>query len=389
MTKRATSTFLSVNKPTVMYETYFKFIQFSLDIHDGTEFSDGPALKHLDWGAFYEFAVKQTLAGTTFDGIQKLPKEAAPDLKLLMLWFGTSRKIKIRNERMNAATAAIYSRIKESGFNCCVLKGQGNAAMYPNPLARTPGDIDIWVDASREEIRQLAHSLTESDGKIDDESYNHIGLTIRDVTVELHFTPGYMASPVYNKRLQKWFRDNVCTQCRNMQPLPYGAGEVAVPTAPFNAVYQLCHLYHHYFYEGIGLRQIVDYYFVMTNYGIENNGKLKRDLKRLGLWKFARAMMYVLHKVMNLPEEKMIAPMDATRGSMLLEDILSGGNFGRYNERHKWGKDTYGADGFKHGAIGHNLLRLFRDTALLRYYPAEALSEPLFRLWHWWWRRKS
>lgn len=74
-----------------------------------------------------------------------------------------------------------------------------------------------------------------------------------------------------------------------------------------------------------------------------------------------------LHKVMGLTGDNMIAPMDVKRGEMLLDDILNGGNFGHYD---------------KHHVLGHNLLCLYRDVRLLRYYPAEALSEPIFRTWH-------
>ena len=101
---------------------------------------------------------------------------------------------------------------------------------------------------------------------------------------------------------------------------------------------------------------------------------LEGELKWLGLWKFAGAVMYVLHKVMGLLEDMMIAPMDCKRGRMLLDDILNGGNFGHYD---------------KHHAVGHNLLRLYRDARLLRFYPSEALSEPVFRAWHWWWRKRN
>ena len=56
---------------------------------------------------------------------------------------------------------------------------------------------------------------------------------------------------------------------------------------------------------------------------------------------------------------------------MLLDDILNGGNFGHYGKQH---------------VLGHNLLRLYRDARLLRYYPAEALSEPMFRVRLFLWR---
>lgn len=402
---------------------YYKFIQFALGTYEGKEFLDGSALNGFDWQRFYDFAKKQTLVGIIMEGISRLPKAVAPKQGLLMNWFMMSQNISRKNLMLNEATVGVYNRVKAAGYDCCILKGQANAAMYANPAARTPGDVDMWVDASREEIRQLAQTLAKENGRIDEESYNHIALTTNDISVELHYTPGFMANFTYNRRLQQWFRESIDTQCRNMIALPDEAGKVAAPTADFNAVYQLYHLYHHYFYEGVGLRQVVDYYYVILNFelGVLNcrlrdeelkncelesqNSKLnnsksakptiqksklktQNSLTRLGLWHFAGAMMYVLHEVLGLPEEKMIAPMDKKRGEMLLNDILCGGNFGHHDERHAWGRDTYDGNGFKHGALGHNLLRLHRDLQLLRYYPSEALSEPIFRLWHYYWRWK-
>lgn len=394
---------------------YYKFIQFALGTYEGKEFLDGSALNGFDWQRFYAFAKKQTLVGIIMEGISRLPKAVAPKQSLLMNWFMMSQNISRMNSMLNEATVGVYNKVRAAGYDCCILKGQANAAMYANPAARTPGDVDMWVNASREEIRQLAQTLAKENGRIDEESYNHIALTTNGISVELHYTPGFMANFTYNRRLQQWFSESIYTQCRNMIALPDKTGEVAAPTADFNAVYQLYHLYHHYFYEGVGLRQVVDYYYVMWNVecgmwseecGVKNSSldnsssqakprtnqhstfNIQHSLKRLGLWHFAGAMMYVLHEVLGLPEEKMIAPMDKKRGQMLLNDILNGGNFGHHDERHAWGRDTYDGNGFKHGALGHNLLRLHRDLRLLRYYPSEALSEPVFRLWHYYWRWK-
>ena len=371
------------------YRIYFRFIQFSLGLYEGKEFLDGSVLQGFDWDAFYDFAKRQTLVGIVFDGIQRLPKGAAPRLDLLMRWLGMSQRTKMRNEVLNEATVAVYNSVRNAGYSCCILKGQGNAVMYPNPSARMPGDVDVWVDAGRDDVRKLAHALVENaDGRVGSESLNHIGLTMGGITVELHSTPGFMANCIYNRRLQNWLRRNADLQCSNMVALPNGSGAVAVPTCAFNAVYQLYHLYHHYFYEGVGLRQVVDYYFVVVKSEkrrvkgevkseerrVKNPMALEGELKWLGLWKFAGAVMYVLHNVMGLPEDMMIAPMDRKRGRMLLDDILNGGNFGHYD---------------KHHAVGHNLLRLYRDARLLRFYPSEALSEPVFRAWHWWWRKRN
>ena len=264
---------------------YYKFIQFALGTYDGKEFLDGSALNGFDWQRFYAFAKKQTLAGIIIEGVARLPKAVAPKQGLLMNWFMMSQNIRRQNMMLNAVTAEIYNKVKAAGYDCCILKGQANAAMYANPAARTPGDVDMWVDASREEIRQLAQTLAKENGRIDEESYNHIALTTNGISVELHYTPGFMANFTYNHRLQQWFRESIYTQCRNMIALPDEAGEVAAPTADFNAVYQLYHLYHHYFYEGVGLRQVVDYYYVILNFelGVLNCRLRDEELKNCEL----------------------------------------------------------------------------------------------------------
>ena len=225
----------------------------------------------------------------------------------------------------------------------------------------------------------LAQQLTKDKGCVGKESLNHIELMINGIAVELHPTPAILNNSLYNHRLQKWLKRNVDLQCSNVVELPDDAGEIAVPTCAFNVVYQLLHLYHHYFYEGVGLRQIVDYYYVVINdEALMIRDTLQEELKHLGLWKFAGAVMYVLHEALGLPEEKMIAPMDVKRGKLLLEEILQGGNFGKYDKRNDFGNSS----------IGHNLQRLCRDLRLVRFYPAEALSEPIFRVWHFFWRLK-
>ena len=116
-----------------MNKLYFRFIRFSLGIEEGKEFLDGSALKNFDWQAFYEFAGQQTLLGIIMDGVQRLPREVAPKQELLMRWFFVSQKLAKQNVILDKATTAIYHKIVSEGYQCCILKGQGNAVLYPNP----------------------------------------------------------------------------------------------------------------------------------------------------------------------------------------------------------------------------------------------------------------
>ena len=362
---------------------FFAFLKYCL----GYKGNISRVVDSMDWQELYSFASKQALLGLCFDGIERLGKENPEELRLnpigrelLMTWMGKAQQIRRQNRKVNAVASKLYSMLRGDGLRCCILKGQGNALMYPNPYSRTPGDIDVWIDASRERIMEYTQKKFELG---DDIRLQHLETSLDGVPVELHFFPCSMNNPIYHARLQKWFRRNADLQCSHIVGLPDGAGDIAIPTSAFNVVYQLCHLYHHFFDEGIGMRQIIDYYYVvsMLNVNCEMLTWLPKDLKHLGLWKFAGAVMYVLHEVLGLSEEKMIAPMDEKRGKLLLAEILNGGNFGQYFT--KYGHFT------QQGMAKKYFLKIWRNMHFVRYYPAEALSEPIFRTWHFFWRMKN
>ena len=448
---------------------FFTFLKYNL----GGKEEMNKVIADIDWKQLYAFSSDQAILGLCFEGVERLGREYPDELKqnpigreLLMTWMAKAEQIRRQNKNVNVVAVKLYSKFREDGLRCCILKGQGNAMMYPNPYSRTPGDIDVWVNASREDITEYAkrHFTLE-----DDIRFHHLETTMDGVPVELHFFPGIMNNPIYHARLQKWFRRNADLQCSHIVRLPDGAGDIAIPTTAFNVVYQLTHLYHHFFDEGIGMRQIIDYFLVVCDFykvyqnssnpsvslskgsstfspspsssgsgdvtapsrcseplrskdggpskvspdcagwdrldAIEDTSSdsasitsvssafttdssastaldvVQRELKYLGLWKFAGAVMYVLHKALGLSGEKMIAPMDEKRGKLLLAEILNGGNFGRHFTK-------YG--GFTHQSMGKKyFLKIWRNMHFVRFYPAEALCEPIFRTWHFFWRMKN
>ena len=360
----------------------FAFLKYCL----GNKVDINNVVVDINWQQLYTFASKQALLGFCFDGIERLGKEYPEELKknpiernLLMTWMGAAQQIRRQNMKVNVVAGKLYSMLREDGLRCCILKGQGNALMYPNPYSRNPGDIDVWVNANREQITEYAKKHFKLG---DDIRYHHIETSVDGVLVELHFFPCTMNNPIYNARLQKWFKRNADLQCSNVVSLPDGIGEIAIPTTAFNVIYQLTHLYHHFFDEGIGMRQIIDYYYVVNNDELlVIRNALQKELKHLGLWKFAGAVMYVLHEALGLSEEKMIAPMDEKRGKLLLAEILNGGNFGQHFT--KYGHFT------QQGMAKKYFLKIWRNMHFVRYYPTEALSEPVFRTWHFFWRMKN
>lgn len=373
---------ITCNRDMTQASANLSFLRYSL----GDKADLSIVVAKIDWRQLYTFASNQAIIGICFDGIERLGNEYPNELKqnpigkdLLMTWMGAAQQIRRQNMKVNVVASKLYSMLRGDGLRCSILKGQGNALMYSNAYSRNPGDIDVWVNASREQITEYAKKHFKLG---DDIRYHHIETSVDGVPVELHFFPCTMNNPIYNARLQKWFKRNADLQCSNVVSLPDGIGEIAIPTTAFNVIYQLTHLYHHFFDEGIGMRQIIDYYYVVNNDELlAIKDTLQKELKHLGLWKFAMAVMYVLHEALGLSEEKMIAPMDEKRGKLLLAEILNGGNFGQHFT--KYGHFT------QQGMAKKYFLKIWRNMHFVRYYPAEALSEPIFRTWHFFWRMKN
>ena len=245
---------------------FFAFLRYCL----GYKGDMSSVVTGMDWQELYSFASKQALQGLCFEGIERLGEEYPEKLKqnpigreLLMTWMGKAQQIRRQNRKVNTVASKLFSMLREDGLRCCVLKGQGNALMYPNPYSRTPGDIDVWIDASRERIMEYAQNKFELE---DDIRLQHLETSLDGVPIELHFFPCSMNNPIYHARLQKWFRRNADLQCSHIVGLPDGAGDIAIPTTAFNVIYQLTHLYHHFFDEGIGMRQIIDYFLVVNDF---------------------------------------------------------------------------------------------------------------------------
>lgn len=335
------------------------------------------ALTEEEWGAIYQQAQKQALAGVLFDVVSALPKAQQPPKALLMKWYGMALQIRRRNLQLNVTAAKVYARFRKHGFRTAILKGQGMALLYPNPLSRTCGDIDIWVEGSRKRILKDLFG----DGKRGRVLYHHTELFLPDQTeLEVHFTPSWMNNFSTNYRLQHFFKRTAEAQFTHEVELPEGAGRIAVPTAAFNRVYILVHIYRHLFGEGIGLRQLMDYYYVLRQGFTEQERKATENvLKDLGMWRFVRAVMYVMQEVFGLSQENMLAEPDEKEGCFLLNEVMMAGNFGHYDRRIVRKVNE---------SMGSRFVRMTkRNLRFWRSYPSEVFCTPLFKVWHTCWRK--
>ncbi len=433
---------------------FFDFLRFCI----GSVKEIPDSLKEADWKELYAIAKKQCLVGVLFDGIKKLPAEYVGMKKeLLLQWMAESQMLEKANVRLNDAAIQVSEWFRKKGFRTCILKGQGNALMYPNPYSRTPGDIDIWVEGGDKRVISFVRSISPHEKAC----YHHIEFpSYKGVEVEVHYRPSFLLCFWHDRKLQKYYEREKEEQFSHRVMLGE-QGEIAIPTAEFNLIFQLTHIFSHLMNEGIGLRQLVDYFYVLCDfYKVYQNSSnpsvslskgsstfspspsssgsgdvtaptrcseplrskdggpskvspdsagwdrrdaigdmtsatatalssfaanssaaidmVQKELKELGLWKFAGAIMYIMQEVFGMPASRLIVHPNEKYGKFVLNEVLEAGNFGKHDARNRFGRSQ----------LGHNLQRVYRDIRLVRYFPAEALCEPLFRIWHFFWRLK-
>ena len=432
---------------------FFEFLRFCI----GSAKEIPGSLKEADWKELYAIAKKQCLVGVLFDGIKKLPAEHVGMKKeLLLQWMAESQMLEKANVRLNDAAIQVSEWFRKKGFRTCILKGQGNALLYPNPYSRTPGDIDIWVDGDDKRVISFVRSISPHEKAC----YHHIEFpSYKGVEAEVHYRPSFLLCFWHNRKLQKYY-ERVKEEQFSHRVMLGEQGEIAIPMVEFNLIFQLTHIFSHLMNEGIGLRHLVDYYFVLCDfYKVYQNfsnpsvslskgsstfspspsssgsgdvtapsrcseplrskdggpskvspncagwdrrdaigdmtsataarssfaanssaaiDRVQKELKELGLWKFAGGIMYIMQEVFGMPASRLIVPPNEKYGKFVLNEVLEAGNFGKYDARNRFGRSQ----------LGHNLQRVYRDIRLMRYFPAEALCEPLFRAWHFFWRLK-
>ncbi len=348
----------------VQETAFLDFLRFCID--DNIEIPN--SLEGVDWQYIFDIAAKQAILGVTFYGLKRLPKELLPEKNLLMKWFAVAEKIKKSNEHLNSRCVQVAIYFEKAGFRNCILKGQGNAILYPDSFMRTPGDIDIWLQGGKKKIMSYVDYICP--GQV--VRYHHMDFPIcKDVMIEVHFTPSYMYNPINNRTLQRWFQSEEKKQFGNSVTLSDG-NSIYVPQIQFNLVYILSHLYRHLFSEGIGLRQLLDYYYMLKqDESSKDRQEATRLIKYLGMGKFLSAVMWLMHEVFGLEEKFMLCNPNEKEGHFLLKEVMIGGNFGKYDSRL--------GDKEKEGMIRRYFRMTVRNMRYVIHYPSEALCEPIFR----------
>lgn len=387
---------------------FVELIQVSLGTRD--RLSRVPTAR--EWEKLYDEAERQAIVGVLLDGLERLAvsgerladdeglAQCMPPLEVKLQWIGAVQMDEARNRDMDKISAQMLRKFAADGFRGCILKGQGNALMYPNPERRQSGDVDVWLmpesefqgsrfkvqgsmlrqaqqpvqvsgllRSRREIIRYVTGQYPEMRVQLHHVDYPPVD----DAEVEVHFYPIYLKNPFHHRRLLRFFAEHAEEQFGNKVKTRRGE-ELTVPTPAFNAVYQMVHVYLHYLFQGVGMRHIVDYFYLLKQVSGERlaiSGETSSILHQLGMDKFAAAMMWVQREVCGAPREWLLCEPDEREGWRLLDEMMAMGNFGKYDERYGTGEQK---------GLRFAVQKLRRLARMAVVYPQEILWDPYFRV---------
>lgn len=378
-----------------------------------------------EWLAIYDEAERQAITGVMVAGLERLPKEQRPHQELLLQWIGISEQIRQGNLSLTNRCKLLQRKVSELGHKSSILKGQGVALYYDEPLRdlRQSGDIDIYVDCGLKAALEIARQLGVDNPRWD---YKHLHLDIfEDAEVEMHYHVEVLLNLWKNRKLQKWFKNHENDIWGTSKDSEYSnksrIGEfenkalsntdgtdstdgkantnltnstnyylngIITPTVEFNVFYILLHIYRHFLYEGVGMRQIMDYYFVLKNLNdnVDHNSNTDgtnltdcyavKAVDEFGMTKFAKGLMWVMQEAMGMPRKWMLWEPDAKEGQYILDEVMAGGNFGHYDQRlmHVGGKWNTVKQVCRH------------NWHLMSHYPADVVWAPAWFVWHRCWK---
>ncbi len=382
-------------------------------------------LSAAEWETVYYICELQAVLGIAFVGIQKLPKEQMPPSELFAKWQKDAQKEKEIRVRVTEICRKACEKHEKNGFESCILmpspiKVRGERLELREEgfefRGGDPKDVDIlcWSkekkDGKRTIVEYVNFQYVASTKHIKPKVIrHHVNYEKGYIPVEVRFKSEYLNNPWYNGRFENWVKELIDSNSMLKQ-----GGDSHAPSDSFNVVYQLLHLYKKLFCEGIRLGHLLEYYYTLREFSVERlevrakSGEVRderlevgrppqspyvggevsveglevRDeglevggerleimhiIERLGMKKFAGAVMYVLQTVFGMPDEYLICKPNNRNGSFVLKMTMLAGEYTRYIERTRTLRHL--------GHIGHHLYWLKRNRPFITQYPSEVLFE--------------
>jgi hypothetical protein len=280
-----------------------------------------------DWEEVYRLATEQSVLGLILAGLQH--SAVKPPQMLLLQWIGEVQIIEQRNKEMNTYIAELIENLRESDVYAILVKGQGVAQCYEKSLWRCSGDIDLLL--SNDNYLKAKSTLIPIADEVANEDVmtKHQALIINEFDIELHGKMPFSLS----KRVEEGIGDvlNDLFVRGNVRSWDCNGTPVFLPSPDNDVILVFTHFLHHFFIEGVGLRQICDWCRLLYTYKDSLNYELLESrIRKMGLMSEWKAFASLAVDTLGMPVEAM--PFYDARfkdkGEKVLRRVLKNGNFG-------------------------------------------------------------
>lgn len=288
------------NKPKMMDKLFFELIRVSTGQLDCLSRGAEPE----EWQELYQLAHQHQLAGVCYRGAQALfefglrvPHE------LIIDWMAEAEQIEEQNALLTQRCIEVQQLLLTKNFKSSVLMGQGVARDYSESLQmlRQPDGTDLLVTGDKAGVQALLDTW-------DDEE------------IQLHDSIETSKNPYRKWVLDRWFE-------KNDKALFVKDGEMVRPSASMNLIFQLIRLYRLFLYQGITLRDLMDFFFALkrvAGHGRASTINYEKVIKSLGLLGFSRGVIWVMQEVFGLGEEEQIVKPLESQGTFILHEVMAG-----------------------------------------------------------------
>lgn len=352
------------------------------------------SLSHDEWEEMFDLAKKQALLGLAFEGVKKLPKEQWPQGDIVLKWTMATEQIKRQNLRTTNVCLRLNDILAKEGFDTCILKGQANHVYMIDGVSlgmqRVCGDVDAWIwpkEKMQHPVKSIIDYCQRKNILI---SLCHLHAEVKPiggVPIEIHFRPSFLNTPWRNRYFQKVFKSAVFENAKIDD-----IGIVKKLRVDYDLIFQMNHIYRHLLDEGVGLRQVFDFYVLLKDYNKERivrkelmgKEEIMKIISSCGMKRFATALMFVLKDIFHVGNDELICGISEKDGLFLLNEIMMAGNFGHYDIRMNDIEVRKGKLSFQ---LQRASRRFMRNLRFLSSYPEEVICEPFARVYHFVWRK--
>ncbi len=303
--------------------------------------------KDVDWENVFQQAQEQSVQGLLLQGIEVL-KAKGIDLSvpkvLLLQWIGEVQVIEQRNKEMNAFIAELIDKLRKADIYALLVKGQGVAQCYENPLWRSSGDVDLLLSADNYEKAKTVLVPIASEVETEYEGISHLGMTIDEWVVELHGSLRVGLPQRINRVLDDI--QEATFYGGNVRSWLNGQTQIFMLGKENDIVYVFVHFFNHFYKEGVGLRQICDWCRLMWTYKDSlNYGLLESRIKRARLMSEWKAFYNLASRYIGMPDlDSRFMVHDSRydkKADRIMEFILKSGNMGHNRDMSHFSKYPY------------------------------------------------